>query len=99
VRDVLRRISLSRNTWRNARTGALIKSLQRQHWLMSSGQRSVYDQDMQQAFTLAEQVSSGLVQTEMLVDEKHLIGRTSTLETKPLGILFKVSHASALILF
>ncbi len=94
VRDVLRRISLSRNTWRNARTGALIKSLQRQKWFMSSGQRSVYDQDMQHAFTLAEQVSSGLVQTEMLMDEKHVVSRTSTLETKPLGILFKVSNAA-----
>ncbi len=94
VREVLRRISLSRNTWRNARTGALIKSLQRQKWFLSSGQRSVYDQDMQQAFTLAEQVSSGLVQTEMLLEEKHLVGRISTLETKPLGILFKVRAIS-----
>jgi hypothetical protein len=93
VRDVLRKISLSRNAWRNARTGALIKSLQRSHWVLSSGQRSVYDQDMQQAFTLAEQVSSGLVQTEVFIDEKHKIQpRTSKLETKPLGILFKVGY-------
>jgi CRP-like cAMP-binding protein len=92
VRDVLRRISLSRNAWRNARTGALIKSLQRRDWILSSGQRSVFDQDMQQAFTLAEQVSSGLVQTEVFMDEKHFVGRVSALEIKPLGILFKVSH-------
>jgi CRP-like cAMP-binding protein len=92
VRDVLRRISLSRNTWRNARTGALIKSLQRQNWTMSSGQRSVFDQDMQQAFSLAEQVSSGLVQTEMFVDKKQVVERVSAMEIKPMGILFKVSH-------
>ena len=90
VRDVLRKISLSRNAWRNARTGALIKSLQRKNWLLSSGQRTVYDQDMQQAFTLAEQVSSGLVQTEVFIDEQHKPQRDSKLETKPLGILFKV---------
>jgi hypothetical protein len=91
VRDVLRRISLSRNAWRNARTGALIKSLERRHWMLSSGQRSVYDQDMQNAFTLAEQVSSGLVQTEVFMDEKQAIERVSALEIKPMGILFKVS--------
>jgi CRP-like cAMP-binding protein len=88
VRDMLKRISLSRNTWRNARTGALIKSLHRQNWILSSGQRSVYDQDMQQAFTLAEQVSSGLVQTEAFTEEKKV--ERFSLETRPLGILFKV---------
>ncbi len=95
VRDVLRRISLSRNTWRNARTGALIKSLQRRHWILSSGQRSVFDQDMQQAFSLAEQVSSGLVQTEMFVDKK-VVERVSAMEIKPMGILFKVSQIQSL---
>jgi hypothetical protein len=85
---MLKRISLSRNTWRNARTGALIKSLHRQNWILSSGQRSVYDQDMQQAFTLAEQVSSGLVQTEAFTEEKTV--ERFSLETRPLGILFKV---------
>jgi hypothetical protein len=95
VRDVLRRISLTRNAWRNARTGALIKSLQRQNWFLSSGQRSIYDQDMQQAFTLAEQVSSGLVQTDVLMDEKQAVARKSAQETKPLGILFTASHTNA----
>jgi CRP-like cAMP-binding protein len=94
VRDLLRRISLSRNAWRNARTGALIKSLNRRHWVLSSGQRTVFDQDMQHAYTLAEKVSSGLVQTEEFTDEKQVIERASALETKPLGILFKVSDRS-----
>ena len=61
---------------------------------MSSGQRTVFDQDMQHAYTLAEKVSSGLVQTEEFTDEKQVIERASALETKPLGILFKVSDRS-----